>query len=120
VIPLSEPDAVVSHLAEDVGRLPVTSESSSEQVVAAVRKWIDEEVPPAWIEAGRSGGAAAVREVRSRADYEAWYPVFGRSGLVAATWPVSTADWIWRRRVARRADEELAPVQSRDGSIPSG
>ena len=38
------------------------------------------------IVAVRSGGAAAIREVRSRADYEAWYPVFGASGLVMPTW----------------------------------
>ena len=43
--------------------------------------------PAAWVEAGRRGGPAAVRKVRTRAEYEAWYPAFGRSGLVAATWP---------------------------------
>ncbi len=45
-------------------------------------------VPVGWRTAAAAGGAAAIREVRTRADYEAWYPVFGRSGLVAPTWPV--------------------------------
>ncbi len=27
-----------------------------------------------------------IREVRGRADYEAWYPAFGASGLVMPTW----------------------------------
>ena len=40
----------------------------------------------AWREAAARGGNSAIREVRSRADYEAWYPVFGASGLVMPTW----------------------------------
>ena len=39
-------------------------------------------------DAARRGGTPAIREVRSRAAYEAWYPVFPRAGLVAPTWPV--------------------------------
>ena len=41
--------------------------------------------------ARRPGGAAGrpkCATVRTRADYEAWYPVFGASGLVVPTWPV--------------------------------
>ena len=36
----------------------------------------------AWIDAGRAGGAAAIRAVRTRAEYEEWYPTFAASGLV--------------------------------------
>src|SRR5438093_8816793 len=69
-------------------RLDVTRDSSVEDVVVAVRAWVAESVPSAWQDAGRSGGALAIRAIRSRADYDAWYPVLGRSGLVAPTWPV--------------------------------
>ena len=40
----------------------------------------------AWRDAAARGGNSAIREVGSRADYEAWYPVFGASGLVMPTW----------------------------------
>ena len=43
-------------------------------------------MPVAWRDAAARGGNSAIREVRSRADYEAWYPVFGASGLVMPTW----------------------------------
>ncbi|MBO0732103.1 MAG: hypothetical protein J2P57_22775, partial [Acidimicrobiaceae bacterium] len=61
--------------------LAVGPDSTPDEVRAAVAAWIDEALPPAWLEAGRQGGAAAVREVRTRKEYEAWYPVFGASGL---------------------------------------
>ena len=61
-------------------RLPVGPDSTDAEVVAAVRAWIEANVPGPWIDAGRRGGALALREVRTRADYEAWYPVFARFG----------------------------------------
>jgi alkylation response protein AidB-like acyl-CoA dehydrogenase len=77
--------------------------------VAEVRVWVDANVPRAWVEAGRRGGAAAVREVRPRADYEAWYPVFAASGLVVPTWPVEYAGLDLSPAVARAIDTELQP-----------
>jgi alkylation response protein AidB-like acyl-CoA dehydrogenase len=91
------------------GRLLVAPDASADDVVVAVQAWVDAEVPPAWIEAGRRGGAAAVREVRTRAAYEAWYPVFGRSGLVAATWPRDYGGLDLAPGMARRVDETLRP-----------
>jgi alkylation response protein AidB-like acyl-CoA dehydrogenase len=91
------------------GRLPVAPHAPVDEVVEAVRSWIESAVPRPWVEAGRRGGPAAVREVRTRAEYEAWYPVFGRSGLVAATWPVAYGGLDLPPHVARRADEELRP-----------
>ena len=44
-------------------------------------------VPQAWRDAAPAG-RAAIRNVRSRKDYEAWYPTFAGSGLAVATWPV--------------------------------
>src|SRR5271156_6522544 len=91
------------------GLLSVPSDASIDDVVALVRAWIAAWVPPAWVEAGRRGGPAAVREVRTRAEYESWYPVFGRSGLVAATWPRAYGGLDLSRDAARRVEQELSP-----------
>jgi alkylation response protein AidB-like acyl-CoA dehydrogenase len=95
--------------ADEAGLLAVPAHTSAEEVVAAVRDWIESAVPAAWVAAGRRGGPAAVREVRSRAEYEAWYPIFGRSGLAAASWPRAYGGLGLAPDVARRADEELRP-----------
>ena len=76
--------------------------------VAAVRAWVAEHVPAAWREAA-ADGPAAIRAVRSRADYEAWYPVFGASGLVAPAWPVACGGLGVSNAVARAIDGELRP-----------
>jgi len=72
-----------------VGRLPLDSTSSPADVTAAVEAWVVEHVPRTWRDAATSGGRSAIRAVRSRAEYEAWYPAFADSGLVVATWPVA-------------------------------
>jgi alkylation response protein AidB-like acyl-CoA dehydrogenase len=70
---------------------------------------VDEHVPAAWRAAARRGGPAAIREVRSRSAYAAWYPVFGRSGLVAPTWPVGYGGLDVEPAVARAIEAELRP-----------
>jgi alkylation response protein AidB-like acyl-CoA dehydrogenase len=77
--------------------------------VEDVKGWVEANVPPAWIEAGRRGGAAAVREVRTRAEYEEWYPVFAKSGLVVPTWPAEYGGLDLSPDVARAIDAELRP-----------
>ena len=77
--------------------------------VGEVRTWIETNVPRAWIEAGRRGGAAAIRVVRPRAEYEEWYPVFAASGLVVPTWPVAYGGLDLTPVVARAIDAELRP-----------
>jgi alkylation response protein AidB-like acyl-CoA dehydrogenase len=47
--------------------------------------------------------------VRPREEYEAWYPTFGRSGLVAPTWPVEYGGLDLPPRQARVIDAELRP-----------
>ncbi|MDQ1533847.1 MAG: hypothetical protein QOF28_1608, partial [Actinomycetota bacterium] len=54
-----------------------------------VARWVDDNVPLEWRDAAQHGGHAAIRAVRSRAAYEAWYPRFADSGLAVATWPVA-------------------------------
>jgi alkylation response protein AidB-like acyl-CoA dehydrogenase len=79
-----------------------------EAAITAVRAWIDEHVPVAWRVAAREG-PAAIRAVRSRAAYEAWYPVFGASGLVVPGWPVVYGGLGASGAVARAIDVELRP-----------
>jgi alkylation response protein AidB-like acyl-CoA dehydrogenase len=90
--------------------LRVGQDTPADDVVAAVRDWVAAHVPEAWRTAAARGGAAAIREVRSRADYEAWYPVFGQSGLVAPTWPVDYGGLYLSPAVARRVEAELRPL----------
>ena len=67
-------------------RLAVDSSTPVEQCVARTGAWVEDHVPVEWRDAAARGGNSAIREVRSRADYEAWYPGFGASGLVMPTW----------------------------------
>jgi alkylation response protein AidB-like acyl-CoA dehydrogenase len=77
--------------------------------VEEVRAWIDAHVPRPWVDAGRRGGPAAVREVRTRAEYEQWYPVFAASGLVVPTWPREYGGLGLSVGEARAIAEELRP-----------
>jgi len=74
-----------------------------------VRAWVEANVPRAWVEAGRRGGPAAVRAVRTRAEYEQWYPVFADSGLVVPTWPRAYGGLDASPVEARAIDAELRP-----------
>src|SRR5262245_3351866 len=89
--------------------LAVTRDTASADVVGAVRAWVDDNVPSAWRDAARRGGAAAIRAVRSRAEYEEWYPVFARSGLVVPTWPVEYGGLDLTHEAARMVEDELRP-----------
>ena len=91
-------------------RLPIDSTTTAADAVATVKAWVDEHVPEAWRHAA-SDGAAAIRAVRSRADYERWYPVFGRSGLVAPTWEHEHGGLGVNPEVARAIDEVLGPYR---------
>ncbi|HXW33256.1 MAG TPA: acyl-CoA dehydrogenase family protein [Acidimicrobiales bacterium] len=90
-------------------RLEVDPQASPDRLREAVRRWVKEAVPKSWVEAGETGGPAAVRKVRSRNEYESWYPVFGWSGLVVPTWPVQYGGLDLRPDSARVVDEVLRP-----------
>jgi alkylation response protein AidB-like acyl-CoA dehydrogenase len=87
-----------------------------EQAVAGVRDWIRVHVPEPWRSAAAEALAAgtppadAVRRVRPRAEYVAWYPTFARSGLAVATWPVPYGGLDLAPEVARAVESELAPL----------
>jgi alkylation response protein AidB-like acyl-CoA dehydrogenase len=90
-------------------RVGITAEASAGEATERVRAWVRDNVPVAWREAGERGGAAAIREVRTRRDYEDWYPTFGRSGLVVPTWPVAYGGLDVSPAVARAIEAELRP-----------
>jgi alkylation response protein AidB-like acyl-CoA dehydrogenase len=81
----------------------------ADELASRTGQWVAEHVPEEWRRAAAEGGASAIRTVRSRADYEAWYPVFAASGLVAPTWPVEYAGAGLTPAEARIAEAELAP-----------
>jgi alkylation response protein AidB-like acyl-CoA dehydrogenase len=76
---------------------------------ADARAWVEANVPAAWREAAEAG--RPVRLVRTRAEYEAWYPVFGCSGLVAPTWPAEYGGLGLTPAVAREIEAVLAPYR---------
>jgi alkylation response protein AidB-like acyl-CoA dehydrogenase len=89
--------------------LLVGPDASLDEIRAAVSAWVDTAVPSGWVEAGRRGGPTAVREVRTRTDYEAWYPVFGASGLVVPTWPRAYGGLDLKPDQVRVVEEVLRP-----------
>jgi alkylation response protein AidB-like acyl-CoA dehydrogenase len=99
----------VTETPETAGRLPITAETPMTDAVSLVREWVQQHVPESWREAAQRGGAAEIRKVRSRADYEKWYPVFGASGLVVPTWPVEYGGLDLPSATARQLDAELRP-----------
>jgi alkylation response protein AidB-like acyl-CoA dehydrogenase len=90
-------------------RIAIDATTSAADATEITRRWIVDNVPESWREAAQRGGASAIREVRSREDYERWYPVFGRSGLVVPNWPVEYGGLDVGRAVAKRIDAELQP-----------
>ncbi len=81
----------------------------ADELAARVRRWVAENVPQPWQEAARRGGAPAIRAVRSRREYEAWYPVFGASGLAVPTWPPEYGGLGLTPDEARVVESELVP-----------
>jgi alkylation response protein AidB-like acyl-CoA dehydrogenase len=71
------------------------------------RAWVLEHVPAAWREAGDAG--RPIREVRTFAEYEAWYPTFAASGLAVPTWPVAYGGLDLDVATAREVEAVLAP-----------
>ncbi len=87
----------------------ISPASADAEVVDAVRAWVEDNVPRAWRDAAQSGGVDAIRAVRSRAEYEEWYPVFAKAGLVVPTWPVAYGGLDLSPATARLVETELGP-----------
>jgi alkylation response protein AidB-like acyl-CoA dehydrogenase len=71
------------------------------------REWVDENVPAVWREAAAAG--QPIRDVRTFAEYEAWYPTFAAAGLVAPTWPQEYGGLDLAVPTAREIEGVLAP-----------
>ena len=89
--------------------LALDADTSIADAVALVEAWVARSVPEPWRTAAERGGPSAIREVRTREDYERWYPVFGRSGLVVPTWPVAYGGLGLTGPQARAVETVLAP-----------
>jgi alkylation response protein AidB-like acyl-CoA dehydrogenase len=91
-------------------RLPITADTSAADAVDTVRQWIAAEVPAAWRSAAAEG-PAALRAVRTAADYRDWYPAFADSGLVAPTWLPEHGGLGVGNDIARAIEAVLAPLR---------
>ena len=89
-------------------RLPITNASADDEIRAQTAEWVEAFVPQHWRVAA-SKGRSAIREVRPRAEYEAWYPTFAESGLAVATWPAAYLGLDLTPEKARVAEAVLAP-----------
>ncbi|HEX9681697.1 MAG TPA: acyl-CoA dehydrogenase family protein [Acidimicrobiales bacterium] len=92
-----------------MSQLPVASDSTDDELLDAVRSWIEEHVPVKWRRATARGGRDELRKVRPRSSYEEWYPTFAESGLVVPTWPVAYGGLDLSPRQARLVEGELSP-----------
>ena len=88
--------------------LSVDRSTPVERVLDAVCAWIEAEVPAAWRNAAST--ATPLREVRTFAEYQAWYPTFAASGLVVPTWPFAYGGLDLEPAVARRVEALLSPL----------
>ncbi|WP_035855676.1 acyl-CoA dehydrogenase family protein [Cryptosporangium arvum] len=83
--------------------------TTPDAAAGAALAWVRKHVPPAWVRAADEGGAAAVRGVRTAAEYRDWYPTFARSGLAVPAWPVAYGGLDWAPELAAAADRALRP-----------
>ncbi|MBV8860490.1 MAG: acyl-CoA dehydrogenase family protein [Mycobacterium sp.] len=93
-----------------MARLPINADTSVADAVDAVRRWIATEVPAAWRSAAAEG-PAALRAIRTPAEYRDWYPVFADSGLVAPTWLPEHGGLGTGNDIARAMETVLAPLR---------
>jgi alkylation response protein AidB-like acyl-CoA dehydrogenase len=87
----------------------LSADSPDDAIREVVAAWVEANVPEAWRKAAPQG-RAAIRAVRPRAAYDAWYPTFADSGLAVATWPVAYLGLDLSVEQARVAESVLAPL----------
>jgi hypothetical protein len=89
-------------------RIPIGPDTEETILRDVVGSWVEANVPAMWQQAALEG-RRAIRAVRSRAEYEAWYPAFAASGLAVSTWPVVYGGLDLSPAQARVTEGILAP-----------
>ena len=89
-------------------RLPITNATTDDEIRVRTAAWVEAYVPQHW-RAAAVRGRSALRAVRPRAEYEAWYSTFAESGLAVATWPAAYLGLDLTPEKARVAESVLAP-----------
>ncbi len=89
-------------------RVLLDRSSSALDIRTRVGEWIEAQVPEAW-RAAAPAGRDAIRAVRSREAYDAWYPTFAESGLAVSTWPVEYGGLDLTPEQAQISEQILAP-----------
>ena len=72
-------------------RVAVDRDTPDETLRSVVADWVEAHVPEPWRVAAPDGHDA-IRAVRSRDEYEAWYPTFADSGLAVDSIGVELVD----------------------------
>ena len=90
--------------------LPITAATTTADAVAAVQCWVETNVPESW-RAAAAESPAALRSVRSPAQYRQWYPTFAEAGLVVPTWQPEHGGLGITNDVARAIEPVLAPLR---------
>jgi alkylation response protein AidB-like acyl-CoA dehydrogenase len=90
--------------------LPITDATTASDAVAIVERWVETEVPESW-RAAAAEGPAALRSVRSPAQYREWYPNFAETGLVVPTWLPDHGGLGITNDVARAIEPALASLR---------
>src|SRR5207253_2671516 len=60
---------------------------STEELKARVDEWLEENLPPPWVEAVHSGDRAKLNAARPLLDYQDWCARLGEAGWATPTWP---------------------------------
>jgi alkylation response protein AidB-like acyl-CoA dehydrogenase len=83
--------------------------NSPQECAEAAIAWVEQNVPEPWQQAAREGGPSNVRTVRTKDEYEQWYPSFGESGLVVPDWDPVHGGLGVSRECARAIASALSP-----------
>jgi alkylation response protein AidB-like acyl-CoA dehydrogenase len=81
--------------------------STASGAAGDARTWAEVNVPQAWRDAAAAG--RPIRDVRTFAEYEAWYPAFASSGYVVPTWPKEYGGLDVDIATAREIEAVLSP-----------
>ena len=90
--------------------LGITAATTTADAVAAVQCWVETNVPESW-RAAAAESPAALRSVRSPAQYRQWYPTFADAGLVVPTWLPEHGGLGVTNDVARAIEPVLEPLR---------